>query len=182
MQAKQVVLTSVTQLSSTVTMLARNIIFARMLSPNDYGLAMTFGVVLLFFEHFGNFGHDNFILRSKNGDRPSFQATLHSTLLIRGLLISLIFLLIAPSIPAILNIKETNFNYAFLAIIPFFNSFIHLDFQRLNRQFDYTLSSKVNIISDLVSITAAITLAYTCLLYTSPSPRDQRGSRMPSSA
>ena len=26
------------------------------------------------------------------------------------------------------------------------------------------------------------TLAYTCLLYTSPSPRDQRGSRMPSSA
>ena len=26
------------------------------------------------------------------------------------------------------------------------------------------------------------TQAYTCLLYTSPSPRDQRGSRMPSSA
>ena len=25
-------------------------------------------------------------------------------------------------------------------------------------------------------------LYYTCLLYTSPSPRDQRGSRMPSSA
>ena len=25
-------------------------------------------------------------------------------------------------------------------------------------------------------------LGYTCLLYTSPSPRDQRGSRMPSSA
>ena len=27
-----------------------------------------------------------------------------------------------------------------------------------------------------------IRLAYNCLLYTSPSPRDQRGSRMPSSA
>ena len=26
------------------------------------------------------------------------------------------------------------------------------------------------------------TIAYVCLLYTSPSPRDQRGSRMPSSA
>ena len=26
------------------------------------------------------------------------------------------------------------------------------------------------------------TYAYNCLLYTSPSPRDQRGSRMPSSA
>ena len=29
---------------------------------------------------------------------------------------------------------------------------------------------------------AAIERGYTCLLYTSPSPRDQRGSRMPSSA
>ena len=27
-----------------------------------------------------------------------------------------------------------------------------------------------------------LTLSMTCLLYTSPSPRDQRGSRMPSSA
>ena len=27
-----------------------------------------------------------------------------------------------------------------------------------------------------------VMLAYRCLLYTSPSPRDQRGSRMPSSA
>ena len=29
---------------------------------------------------------------------------------------------------------------------------------------------------------AGIVLSGTCLLYTSPSPRDQRGSRMPSSA
>ena len=33
--------------------------------------------------------------------------------------------------------------------------------------------------SDLKSV---VTLLYPCLLYTSPSPRDQRGSRMPSSA
>ena len=29
---------------------------------------------------------------------------------------------------------------------------------------------------------AVMALLYICLLYTSPSPRDQRGSRMPSSA
>ena len=32
------------------------------------------------------------------------------------------------------------------------------------------------------SVSIGDTLTYTCLLYTSPSPRDQRGSRMPSSA
>ena len=31
-------------------------------------------------------------------------------------------------------------------------------------------------------LVASCDLAYSCLLYTSPSPRDQRGSRMPSSA
>ena len=32
------------------------------------------------------------------------------------------------------------------------------------------------------ALTVAMLLPLTCLLYTSPSPRDQRGSRMPSSA
>ena len=35
---------------------------------------------------------------------------------------------------------------------------------------------------ELKEIDAQIILGNTCLLYTSPSPRDQRGSRMPSSA
>jgi len=34
----------------------------------------------------------------------------------------------------------------------------------------------------LVELTGVSANPYVCLLYTSPSPRDQRGSRMPSSA
>ena len=45
---------------------------------------------------------------------------------------------------------------------------------------DLGVIRKVNIDNDEVEI--IITPTYTCLLYTSPSPRDQRGSRMPSSA
>ena len=36
--------------------------------------------------------------------------------------------------------------------------------------------------SSSLLLASAIIVVYTCLLYTSPSPRDQRGSRMPSSA
>ena len=42
----------------------------------------------------------------------------------------------------------------------------------------FLLSAAIYIISRI----APEWLTYTCLLYTSPSPRDQRGSRMPSSA
>ena len=34
----------------------------------------------------------------------------------------------------------------------------------------------------VLGLILAVTLFFACLLYTSPSPRDQRGSRMPSSA
>ena len=47
----------------------------------------------------------------------------------------------------------------------------------------------VNILADTVKVTlgpkgrnVVMDKSYGCLLYTSPSPRDQRGSRMPSSA
>ena len=40
----------------------------------------------------------------------------------------------------------------------------------------------VNLYGELVGINTAILGSGGCLLYTSPSPRDQRGSRMPSSA
>ena len=38
------------------------------------------------------------------------------------------------------------------------------------------------LLSEKLGSQASIVLPKTCLLYTSPSPRDQRGSRMPSSA
>ena len=37
-------------------------------------------------------------------------------------------------------------------------------------------------VADVDMSSTSIQFSYTCLLYTSPSPRDQRGSRMPSSA
>ena len=39
-----------------------------------------------------------------------------------------------------------------------------------------------NLIGNQIGDEGAVALAEACLLYTSPSPRDQRGSRMPSSA
>ena len=48
----------------------------------------------------------------------------------------------------------------------------------------YDFGIKHNILRELVAVGCAVQVvpATTCLLYTSPSPRDQRGSRMPSSA
>ena len=46
----------------------------------------------------------------------------------------------------------------------------------------HTFHTMIKPLSYLVGGIIAGIVAYVCLLYTSPSPRDQRGSRMPSSA
>ena len=46
----------------------------------------------------------------------------------------------------------------------------------------YLSSIKIATISTVLTLIIGYAIAYSCLLYTSPSPRDQRGSRMPSSA
>ena len=58
------------------------------------------------------------------------------------------------------------------------------DWQRLPEHQDLDIVDEGAVASDLnlFGFGSLMQLVCTCLLYTSPSPRDQRGSRMPSSA
>ena len=44
------------------------------------------------------------------------------------------------------------------------------------------IAATVSIVGVFITAVALLFTVKSCLLYTSPSPRDQRGSRMPSSA
>ena len=66
---------------------------------------------------------------------------------------------------------------------------IYQDLPRINRAIEYGKSQQNPVLLNLIdhsiknrSAFHLIGLLSDCLLYTSPSPRDQRGSRMPSSA
>ena len=81
--------------------------------------------------------------------------------------------------------NAVRFFVGFLAIIP-----LMILFELKNFKSEFKLDKKTFIIYSLLigislffgSALQQIALLYTCLLYTSPSPRDMRRSRMPSSA
>lgn len=93
--------------------------------------------------------------RSSEGNAEQFQATIHTMMILRGLLVSLGIVLAAPWVPILLNIQTVDFNFALLAIVPFITSFAHLDHQRLHRRQIYTVTAKIGLISDAISILTA---------------------------
>ena len=73
------------------------------------------------------------------------------------------------------NIKRDNSNVVFASKnkkVAEFDSFGNLTIKKAGKT---TITAKVDNVEESLKLTA-------CLLYTSPSPRDQRGTRMPSSA
>ncbi|MBL4673357.1 MAG: oligosaccharide flippase family protein [Arenicella sp.] len=152
-------LASGTYASSIVSMLFRNIIFARLLSPYDFSIALTFGVVLSLFEYMTSFGHEMFMQRSEHGNSEQFQATMQSVMVFRGLAIAAIIVLLAPSIAGFLKVPSGVFNYALLAAVPLINGFTHLDPQRLHRQNNFIVTAKIGVTADIASIVIALVCA-----------------------
>ena len=149
-----------TQFVAMLAQFLRNLVLARMLSPHDYGVALTFGVVLMVLENIGNFGHDNLILRARYGDSRLFQATLHSTLLIRGFVVAALVLSVSSFIPEYLQLEELEFNYAWLALIPIVNGFTHTDYRRVQRNQEYKPIAMITVISEFASLGIAVTVGY----------------------
>lgn len=120
--------------AASLLLLARNLIVARLISVEDYGIAATFAVVMGMVEMASTFGLQQQIVQSKDGDAPRFQAALQGFQFLRGIVSSVILFLIADPIARFLDIPEVVWAYQVLAIVPFIRAFEHFDIHRLNRQ------------------------------------------------
>ncbi len=81
---------------------------------------------------------------------------MHSAMIIRAIAVASLIVVISPFIPSILNLGDVKFNYALLAIVPLVNGFSHLDHQRFHRRQFYTVSAKIGLTADLLSVLVAV--------------------------
>ena len=75
---------------------AVNIVLARLLSPDDFGTFAAILVPLIALDSITYLASGPFIIQSKNGERPSYLNTILVFSVVRGLLISIAVLLLAP--------------------------------------------------------------------------------------
>lgn len=148
----------------------RNIIVARLVSPEDFGIAALFVMTISFLEMISNLAIDTLLVQSPDGEKPRFQQTSQLMTAVRGLGIAVILFIFAAPVAGIFDIPAATWAFRLLAIVPLIRGLAHQDMARLQRQLNYKPLLMADVVSQLVSVLCAWPLAvwlgnYSAILY-----------------
>jgi O-antigen/teichoic acid export membrane protein len=139
--------------------LMRNIIIARMVSVEDFGIASTLAITVAFVEMTSNIALDRLIVQAR--DSHALQSTAQLLQVIRGAVTALLLYLLASPIATLFGMPELTWCFELLALVPLLRGFMHLDMYRLQREMKFYPS----IFVELASIAASTTVAFPVALW-----------------
>jgi O-antigen/teichoic acid export membrane protein len=140
--------------------LVRNIMIARLLSVDDFGIASTFAMTMAFVDMSANIGIDRLVVQSKEGQSERFQATLQSFQLVRGIFGAIVLFLLASPLAQIFGTPEALWAYQLLALVPLIRGFVNLDLFRFQRSRKFGPSIATETTAQVVSTAIALGMAY----------------------
>jgi len=146
---------TVGQVIAQLLMFIRNIILARMLTPEDMGIAATFAITISLLEMSSNLGVEMLLVQAQDGDDPRLQAVAHLFQVGRGLLMGAIILALAPIIARMFDTPQAVWAFQYVAIVPVLQGFMHLDWKRVQRNMTFIPSVIVEIAPQAIITLAA---------------------------
>jgi len=152
-------LTAGNALSSTASFL-RNILIARFISVEDFGIAALIGLTMSFLEMASNLAVDRLLVQAPDGDDPKLQATSHAFQAIRGIVAGLIILIAADWIAEFFKVHHATWAFQCMALVPVLRGFVHLDITRYQRKIRFGPSVWTEAIPQLISLVLAIPMAW----------------------
>ena len=140
--------------------IGRNIIVARLIGVQNFGIAATFSIMVSVLDMIANLSVDKMMIQAKDGNDESFQSTAHMMQALRGTLAALIILSFAPLIASLFSIPEATWAFRYLALIPFLRGLVHLDQQRIQRELSYNAAAWLEILQQLIPTLVAWPVAH----------------------
>lgn len=113
--------------------LVRNIILARLLPVEQFGLAATFSILMTMVETFQNVGLNRLVVQDARADRPDFVARLHGAQISVSLGATLLLATFAYPFALALGTPSLTSAYLILALVPLANAFVNLETFRMQR-------------------------------------------------
>ena len=138
--------------------LARYVLLARLVGPEELGLAAMLILTAQFFESMSDTGADRFIVQDATGDLPATQKLVQLAVALRGVFIALALVLSAGLVAKLLDTPSLAPSLMALGIAPLIGGFINLDLRRAQRTGDFRPEAVSTILSE-VSSTAATMIA-----------------------
>lgn len=114
--------------------LIRNIILARLLPVEQFGLAATFSILMTMIETFQNVGLNRLVVQDARSDDPAFVARLHGAQIAVGLTAAPLLAALAYPFALGMGTPRMTAAYLLLALVPLANAFVNLETFRMQRQ------------------------------------------------
>ena len=138
----------------------RNIIIARLVSVEDFGIAATFALTVAMIELCSNLAIDRLLVQAPDGDDEELQATAHTIQLAQGIVGAIVLFLIATPIANLFDIPEVAWAFQLLALVPLIRGLSHLDRCRFQREMRFGPAVLVETGPQVAATLAAIPATY----------------------
>lgn len=122
---------------ASLILFVRNVVLARMLPIEDYGIAMTFVIIVSAMELASNMASDRMLVQAPDGDGLPLQSTVQTLEIWRGIILGIGLFFLAAPIATFFRIPEATFAFQLLALVPPVRGLRHLDIFRLQRKKDF---------------------------------------------
>lgn len=141
-------------------LLVRTVIVARMLGPENFGIAATFFLVTGGFALISDLGIEKYLQHVRTRELPQIQPSLGSLLIIRGLVVSALICGFSTQLAGLFGNAELAGLYMLLALIPLVEGFKHLDVLRQQRDLVYLPAIQMSLGSLIPGALVTIVLAF----------------------
>lgn len=137
----------------------RNILIARFVSVEDFGVASLLALTMSVVEMASNLAIDRLIVQAPDGDSPRLQATGQAFQAIRGVAGGIVLFTAAQYVADFFKVPHAAWAFQCLALVPTIRGFVHLDIIRYQRKMHFSPSVWAEALPQLASLAIAWPLA-----------------------
>jgi len=136
--------------------LLRNLAVARLVAPEDFGVAAALAAVLAILEAASDLAWDKLLVQAREGDEAGLQNTLQAMMLARGLMLGAVLGFGGGAVAAVMGVPEAGWAFAALGLVPVLRGAMHLDPKRVQRGMRFGPDLKVGLAGHLAGAAVAV--------------------------
>ena len=131
---------------------ARNILVARLLSVENFGIAATIAIIFGFIEMMAFLGLDRFLIQTRDEDLGRVQTTLQTMQALRGVFVAAVLYVTAGPLAALMDVPGIAWAFQLMAVLPLIQGFMHLDPARAQRGMRFGPFLKVTLSAEVLGL------------------------------